>query len=347
MKSPLHLLRRVLHRSAQARRRKRFARSVRHLHGPKQLQVGENEVVLIALVRNGSYYLDAFFDYYRALGVTHFVFFDNGSTDETLARIAAEPGTVIDQSPLPLALYEDLIRQYPAQAYGQDRWCLYVDMDEIFDFEGREKLGISGLISYLQGQGATAMVAQMLEMFPKVPLREAAQMPYGQVLDEFSYFDISAVEKYDYHSPEISFAALLPGNRITNDAIKFCFGGVRGKVFGETCCLTKHPLVFNGPDVVLMTHPHLSQGIICADISGVIKHYKFANDPGGRDALTLGVLAVAHGEDARRAAVMRDVPDVTLFSLEARPWNRVELLIRAGFLVGSKRFSDFITKYKP
>ncbi|WP_120503748.1 glycosyltransferase family 2 protein [Sulfitobacter mediterraneus] len=344
MKSPIHLMRRALHKMRERRRRQQFARSLRHLHGPAQLNAGADEVVLIALVRNGSYYLDAFFAHYRAMGIRHFVFIDNGSTDDTLTRIAAEPGTIIDQSALPLAGFEDLIRQYPANTYGQNRWCLYVDMDEVFDFEGRESLGMDGLIAYLNGQGATAMVAQMLEMFPKAPLREVAHLPYAQVLEEFSYFDISTVDKYDYHSTDIPFSELLKDNTNPNRDIQFCFGGVRGKVFGEACCLTKHPLIFNGPDVTPAPHPHLSMGVTCADITGVIKHYKFANDPGARDAASLGAGDVAHGEDARRAAVMRNVPDVTLFSLDARPWNRVELLIRAGFVVGSKAFSEYLSK---
>ncbi|MGJ8618140.1 MAG: glycosyltransferase family 2 protein [Sulfitobacter sp.] len=344
MKSPLHIIRRLWHRMSEARRRARFATSVHHLHGPKVLDVAPGDVVLIALVRNGSYYLDAFFRHYRAMGVQHFVFIDNGSTDDTIARIKREKGTVIDQSKLPLAHYEDLIRQYPANTYGQNRWCLYVDMDEVFDFEGRTSIGIKGLIGYLEAHGYTAMVAQMLEMFPKVPLNAIANVPFKQALLEFLYFDLSAVKKLDYHSSDIPFSALLTDNTLSTDEVKFCFGGVRGKVFGENCCLTKHPLIFNGPSAAPAPHPHLSMGVTCADITGVIKHYKFANNPLGRDTASLATGDVAHGEDAARARVMTQEPDVTLFSLDARRWNRVELLYRAGFLVRSDAYSAYVAE---
>ncbi|MGJ8625644.1 MAG: glycosyltransferase family 2 protein [Sulfitobacter sp.] len=344
MKSPIHILRRLLHRFREARRQARFAASVHHLHGPKTLDVAPGDVVLIALVRNGSYYLDAFFRHYRAMGVQHFVFIDNGSTDETIARIKREKGTVIDQSKLPLAGYEDLIRQYPANTYGQNRWCLYVDMDEIFDFEGRTSIGIKGLIGYLEAQGHTALVAQMLEMFPKSPLSAAADLPFKQALLEFLYFDISAVEKFEYHSDQISFSALLTNNTVATPDIKFCFGGVRGKVFGENCCLTKHPLIFNGPNVTPAPHPHLSMGVNCADVTAVIKHYKFANNPIGRDTASLATGDVSHGEDAARVQVMTQQPDVSLFSLDARRWNRVELLYRAGFLVPSDAYSAYLAE---
>ena len=341
MKSPAHILRRLWQRAAEARRRARFARSLRHLHGPTG-PIPEGEVLAIVLVRNGGYYMDAFLDYYRALGVRHFAFIDNGSTDDTIARIRAQPDAILDQSRLPLADYEDLLRRYPADAYGQNRWCFYIDMDEVFDFPGRAEIGLPGLIRYLEGQGATALVAQMLEMFPKAPLSATATLSFENALAEFTYFDISTVERYPYHSPAIPFSALLRDNSLMREDMQFFFGGVRGKVFGENCCLTKHPLIFNGPGVTPAPHPHLSMGVRCADITGVIKHYKFAGNTAARDAASLASRDLAHGEDAARARVLAEDPDVTLFSLDARKWNRAELLIRAGFLLGSERYDAFL-----
>tara|TARA_R110002049_G_scaffold23781_7_gene84814 strand:+ start:16507 stop:17556 length:1050 start_codon:yes stop_codon:yes gene_type:complete len=346
MKTPLHLLRRLSQRLRTARRRARFAAALYHLHGPKHLDVAPGDVVLIALVRDGSYYLDAFFRHYRAMGIRHFVFMDNGSTDDTIARIKKHKGTVIDQCKLPLAGYEDLIRQYPAQTYGRNRWCLYVDMDEMFDFEGRNSIGIAGLTAYLAERGYSAMAAQMLEMFPKSSLAAAAGLPYKQALQEFLYYDISHLQRVDYHSPEIPFSALLRDNLLATTDVAFLFGGVRGKVFGEDCCLTKHPLIYNGPGVTPTPHPHLSSGVRVADVTGVIKHYKFANDPSARDAASLAAGDLAHGEDAQRMAVMGANPDVSLFSLDARRWNRVEMLYRAEFLVPSAAYSAHVTSWK-
>lgn len=347
MKTPLHILRRVIRRAAERRRRARFAAALRHIHGPTSLETGKDDVIAIVLVRNGSYYLDAFLDHYRSIGIRHFVFIDNGSTDETLARIAAEPGTVIDQCTLPLAGYEDLLRAYPARTYGQNRWCLYVDMDEILDFQGAATHGIRALTTYMQARGHTAMAAQMLEMFPKAPLSQVADLPYDRVLRDFVYYDISRITRFDYHSPDIAFSALLRDNRLASDAVKFCFGGVRGKVFGENCCLTKHPLVFNGPGVTPAPHPHLSMGVTVSDVTPVIQHYKFANNPLARDAASLSSGDLAHGEDAARAKVLSDSPDVSLFSLDARRWNRVELLARAGFTVTTQDYADHLADLSP
>ena len=347
MKTPLHILRRLRARRAERRRRARFAASLRHLHGPAALDTDPDDVIAIVLVRDGAYYLDAFLDHYRAIGIRHFAVIDNGSTDGTIDRLRAEPGVVIDQSTLPLAEYEDLLRAHPAQTYGADRWCLYVDMDEMLDFPGRTTHGIAALTGYMRARGQTAMVAQMLEMFPKAPLSQVADMPFDAVLRQFLYFDISTLDRHDYHSDAIPFSALLKDNAVTNPDIPFLFGGVRGKVFGEACCLTKHPLIFNGPQVTPAPHPHLSMGVVCSDMTVVLKHYKFAGNALARDAATLRSGAVDHGEDAARARVMRGSPDVSLFSLEARRWNRVELLYRAGFLQGSDAFDAFLAQGVP
>lgn len=343
MKRLSHIWQRLKYRVTEPLKEVRFRRSITRVHGPQVLEVAPDDVVLLAPVQNGAYYLDAFFAHYRAMGVKHFVFLDNGSTDDTLDRIRAEPGTVIDHCPLPLGRYEHLIRGYLAQTYGRDRWCLYVDMDEVLDFEGREAHGIQALTRYMASQGHTAMMAQMLEMFPKAPLAEVAALPFDKAQEAFSYYDISTLTRYGYHAENNPLADLLRDNETTNPDIGFCFGGVRGKVFGEDCCLTKHPLIFNGPGVIPAPHPHLSRGVRCSDITVVLKHYKFANDPGGRDAVSLQDGTLGHGEDEKRSSLMMADPTLTLFSLDARPWNRVALLRRAGFLQGSDAYDRFLS----
>ena len=307
-------------RAAEKRRKARFAQSVRHVHGPEQLDGGPNDIVAIVMVRNAAGYLDAFFDQYRAMGVDHFAFFDNGSTDDTIARIASRPGTVVDQCDLPLADYLDLMRAYPAQRYVQNRWCLNVEVDEILDFEGRAQIGIDGLVRYLSEINATAFVAQTLDMFPKTPLSDMGPMTFDDVLNEFIYFDVSALEHFDYHSPDIPFAPLLAHNDLTVDGIEVFFGGIWRKVFDEGRCLTRHPLVFNGPGVAMMAHPNAPTGVQVGDITGVLRNYRFA----GR--------ALAQSASA------------PLFSLDARRWNRVELLTRAGIVNGSDGYRRFLAQ---
>jgi len=337
------LFRRIHKRISEVQRRCRFSRAVEHVHGAG-FSVPEDEVLAIVLIRDGAYYLDAFFDYYRGLGIRYFAFIDNGSTDDTIARIKAQEGCVIDRAVLPLAQYEDLMRGYPAQRYGRGRWCLYVDMDEQFDFERREMQGIEALTRYMEARGETALMAQMLEMFPRAPLAAVSDLTFAQALEAFVQYDISTVRSFDYHSADIPFGALLAGNRLASNTLKFKFGGVRGKVFGEDCCLTKHPLIFNGEGVVPAPHPHLSQNVVVSDFSAVIRHYKFAGNIVARDAASAQSGDLTHGEDHARLQVLAAQRDLTLHSEDAEVWAGLAPLQDAGFLARSEDYAAFLAQ---
>jgi hypothetical protein len=51
---------------------------IRHRHGPLDVPRESTECLLVCLVRNGEEHIPAFLAHYRALGVRHFFFIDNG-----------------------------------------------------------------------------------------------------------------------------------------------------------------------------------------------------------------------------------------------------------------------------
>lgn len=332
-------LRRRVRRALHSRR---FRRSVRHLSGPMRPDIPEAGVVVIALVRDGAFYLDAFLAHYRGLGAAHFVFCDNGSTDETLTRLRAEADCTVLQSTLPWGEVENDLRRHAAETCAPGQWVLYADMDEIFTFDRAGQIGLPGLVQYLERESCTALVAQMLEMFPKMSLQDAGQMSYEEALREFVYYDLRETEARDYHDPEIGFAWYLAQNSIASPEIPVLFGGTRRRVFGEACCLTKHPLVKVLPGVVPGVHPHVSAGVACADFSGLILHYKFTNAPMARDADTAARGVIPHGEDRKRLEQFRADPDLTLWSERAEYFAGLRPLQDAGFLQRSEVFEAFL-----
>ena len=318
--------------------------SMRHIHGPKQPKAGPGDVIIVALVRDGLFYLEGFLAHYRSLGARHFVFIDNGSTDGTIAKIMQEPGTVIVRSHLPWGLFENDFRGYAARTYCAGHWCLYADMDEQFDFEGSQAIGLKGLVRYLDINGFTCLMAQMLEMFPDAPLRETTTLPFADVLTRYRFYDPGHIRTVDYHDPAIPFSFYLGANTLANAKIKFLFGGVRRKVFGEDCALSKHPLVFVTAGVDPGIHPHCASGVACADFTAVIRHYKFTNTPFGRDAQSVRNAAISHGEDRQRLKVAGNDPDLSLFSEDAREFTGIADLQDIGFLIASSRFTAFVNE---
>ena len=336
------LWRRAVGRFAHARRRAKFLRSVNHLHGSPLTDADPDRVIVVALVRDGIYYMDEFLRHYRALGAAQFVFCDNGSTDGTLERAMAEPDTVVLQSSLRWGEIENLFRRHAAETYARGGWCLFADMDEIFDFEGAARIGLPGLVRYLGAQGYSALIAQMLEMFPDAPLADVAKMPYAEVLDTFCHYDLRAIRARGYHDPTLDFAWFLRDNTVADQAVQVLFGGVRKRVFDEDCCLTKHPLVRVDGQTVPGLHPHCAANVACADMTALIRHYKFANDPAARDRDTLARGAIAHGEDRKRLKRFDDVPGLSLWSEGAQRYDGPKALCDQGFLVRSAAYERYL-----
>lgn len=323
----------------------RLALSLRQVHGPRRFDLGPEDVTVVVLVKDGAFYLDAFFAHYKALGARHFVFIDNGSSDGTIARIKAEAGTVILRSTLPMKAFESEFRREGAQRFARGHWVLYADVDELFDFEGSAALGLSGLVRYMGAQGYTAQMAQMLDMFPQASLQSYAQAPFVQAIADYQFYDLGQITRYDYDDYDaIAFSYYMRTNTTSNEALQFMFGGVRKKLFGENCCLTKHPLVFVDETTWPNPHPHVAAHVRVADFSAVLKHYKFTDDPFARDLQTLRDGTLTHGENKLRLDVIAATPDISFYSGDALRWAGVEALYEQGFLVRSEQFARFAEK---
>ncbi|MFK7939707.1 MAG: glycosyltransferase family 2 protein [Roseovarius sp.] len=329
-------------KAAKLRHQKRFRRSVAHLHGPMQPTLGADDTVVIALVRDGAFYLEEFLAYYRSIGAAHFVFCDNGSTDDTVSQISAQPDCTLLQSHLPWGDVENDFRQHAARTCAPGHWVLYADMDEVFTFDRAPQIGLVGLTRYLDQHGYTALIAQMLEMFPRMSLQDAGQISYAEALSEFDHYDLRATQALAYHDPSIGFGWFLQQNKVSNPEIPMLFGGTRARVFGEACCLTKHPLVKVVPGVAPGVHPHAAGYVNCADFTALIQHYKFTNASMARDADTAARGVIPHGEDLKRLAQFRSDPGLTLWSEEAERYAGLRPLQDAGFLHRSAQFETYL-----
>lgn len=340
MTLPVDALRRLPTRAAgfaRARARAlRTALSIRRIHGPSRFELGPDDVVAVVLIRDGLYYLDRFLAHYRSLGVRHFVFVDNGSTDGTLQRLRREEtGCVVLRARLPFLDYETLMRETAARRFAGGRWALFVDTDELLDFAGSDILGLPGLARYMRDNGHTAMVAQMLEMFPEGPISAHASRSFASVVDRYRHYDLGHVETYDYHRFPLAWSYFANLNRLSDDRVKLMVGGLRAKIFDERCGLSKHPLVFQGDGVSPCAHPHCASHVTITDVTAVLKHYKFANGSFDRDRSFVSVLGT-YGEEARARTdrIVRQ-PDLSFHSEDAKAWRGVDALYDDAFLVRS------------
>jgi Glycosyl transferase family 2 len=148
-------------------------------------------ILLFVTLRNERLRLPYFLDYYRKLGVDHFVIVDNGSEDGSRELLAAQSdvslwatGAGYRQSRFGIDWLMYLLRRY-----GSGNWCLTVDVDEFLVYPFCETRPLRALTDWLDSAGARSFAAMMLDMYPKGAMHE---QPYHEGQNPFEiaqYFD--------------------------------------------------------------------------------------------------------------------------------------------------------------
>jgi hypothetical protein len=239
---------------------------VKHVYGPQEVSCGLDELLVISVVRNGELHIQSFLDHYRSMGVRHFVFLDNGSTDRTIEMLCAQDQVTVLQTDAPYDKYENTMKRYLAETFSAGRWNLCADIDELFDYPFSERLSLADFLHYLNANLYTAVIAQMLDMFSHVPLNELESKPDDMLKEKYPFYDISCIEKEDYLWSERS-----------NPDIKMHWGGIRKLVFETNNGLTKSPLVLMDGKVKPFITWHHVKGARMADISCLLMHYPFVS----------------------------------------------------------------------
>src|SRR5215216_2854281 len=214
---------------------------------------------------------------------------------------------------LPYKEYKYLFKQYLIERFGKKgRWCLCVDIDELFDYPYSDVVGLGSLLGYLNERSYTAVVAQMLDMFPEEPSSEAASKEGEPLKEQHRFYDISNIRKWSYDakvadvwdhwayrrglydSSEICAQgypgantsnarghwafrrACGTGNVLANEDIEVHTHGIQSTTFGGSLPLTKHPLVFVDEKIKPKDlSAHTVSDARIADFTCVLFHYKF------------------------------------------------------------------------
>src|SRR5215208_5689769 len=248
--------------------------SIEHLHGPEEVDYEPDELVVVCLVRDGRPYVKSFVEHYRSLGAKHLFFLDNGSTDGIVEALNNYNDVTVLQTMLPYKEYKHLMKQYLMGRFGKkDRWCLCVDIDELFDYPYSDVVALDSFLGYLSSNSYTAVAAQILDMLSEESLSGREGTLEDEPLKErHRFYDISNISRRSNKRRHFRH-----NNALENDDIVMFSSGIRGAIFGDNrILLTKHPLVFlNGKVKPLTPGPHWVANANIADISCVLLHYKF------------------------------------------------------------------------
>src|SRR5580765_2053058 len=102
METPRLIKRLLPHKLRRLVRERLVAHSVRHLSGPRRLQLSGNEAIVTCVVKNGEFYVESYIRHYAEMGFRHIFFLDNGSTDGTVSIAQQYPNVTILRTDLPI-----------------------------------------------------------------------------------------------------------------------------------------------------------------------------------------------------------------------------------------------------
>ena len=307
-----------------------------------QKRRSSDDVIVFSLVKNGAYYLKSFIEYYLSIGVNHIVLIDNGSTDATLSIALGYREVSIVQSMLPARDYECELRLHAAKIFGRGGWCLIADVDEFFDYPKSFAVNLNGLIRYLDKYKYNAMVCQMLDMYSSASV--GAFCASDDFLRLHKYYETNSILHRDYHSHLEWYYWYLESNEIPTTSIKLLFGGVRKRMFGTNNMLSKHSLFKLDGEIDPLTHVHCCSRARCADITAVLKHYKFAGGFIDRSRQYLNEKTWSHGEDELYIRAIEERGDLNLMSESSICYESIDQLIEVDFLVESLAYKNWVTQ---
>lgn len=302
---------------------------VRHLHGPKQVARSQTDCIVLSVIKDCEDYIERFIEYYLERGFTHLVLMDNGSTDKTIDLASRHHRVTVLQCLLPFGNYKRHMCNYMAYRFSAHHWCLLADCDEFFDYPGSEQVGLSALMHYLNQQNATAVLVQMLDMYPQTAI--GTSQTNSHFRDAHRWFEIDTLE------PQPIPTGLE--NSLASSNLHLNYGGVRQRIFDAAPLVSKFSLI--KPDRYLsLVGLHLVSWANIADLSCVVYHYKFIAGFSHRviQAIDQGQYYQDSAEYKQYQTKLSDTEGLTLWNKQSIELENSQQLVNLGVLTVSDRY---------
>lgn len=295
---------------------------------------GFERPTVFAVMRNEMLRLPRFLDHYRHLGVGRFVIVENNSTDATREFLASQNDVCLYATSRHFTGKEAWLN-YLLGKHAAGRWCLVADADELIEYPSSDRVPLADLCRYLEGVGANALHAILLDLYPKGPVSETGYVPGADYFEMPWYFD------------PLESLAKVPRHFYRGSGLDFRFeGGVRKRLFGISACCSKFPLFRYDRGMFLTDGQHYLEGGHFAGLRAVLHHFKFLQDfePHVREEARRG----QHWCGAVEYKAYADRLSQTECPLGI--WNEASLLLRgatqleeSGFLVRPGSYEEFLT----
>ncbi len=156
-------------------------------------QIAPGAILAFTTLRNERVRLEYFLNYYRQLGVDHFLMVDNASTDGSAEYLAEQPDVSLWTTPKSYKKSRfgvDWLTWLQIR-YGHKHWCLTVDADEILVYPHCDSRDLRQLTGWLDQRAIPSFGTIMLDMYPKGALNEQSYHAGQNPFEILRWFDAS------------------------------------------------------------------------------------------------------------------------------------------------------------
>lgn len=154
-------------------------------------RIKRRDILLFCTVRNERIRLPWFLDYYRRLGVAHFLFVDNGSTDGGAEYLAEQDDVSVwttqasyKRSRFGMDWLNGLLHRF-----GRGHWVVVVDADEFLIYPHIETRPLPALTEWLESCNHRSFGTILLDMYSDKPILETGYAEGQDPFDLLQYFD--------------------------------------------------------------------------------------------------------------------------------------------------------------
>lgn len=220
---------------------------------------GVGKVILITVMKNEITRVKNFLDYYRKIGIEHFVILDNHSSDGTKEFLCHQDDcdlyfTDERYSTIKREAWINRLISY----YGFSRWYMVVDSDEHFTYPNIECLKINQFIECMEKKDVKRVRSIMLDMYPRANINAIRDKELDYIT-EYVYFDNK--ESYTINIRDVGVVVT---------------GGPRERLFNIKVYLTKYPLFFfEKGDLQVHSHYQFPYNKNRTPCYSALLHYKF------------------------------------------------------------------------